>query len=131
MLRIFVGSDHAGYNLKVAVKEYLMKSGKYEVHDVGTDDKSSCHYPEYALRMSKLIKPEDRGILVCGSGIGIGIAANKCQMPCATAHDEFTAAECGKHFNVMAMGERVVAVNMAYQMIEEFLKACAAKKEEN
>jgi ribose 5-phosphate isomerase RpiB len=50
------------------------------------------------------LKPEDKGILVCGSGIGIGIAANKCGISCATAFNEYTARECGKHFQVMAIG---------------------------
>ena len=68
--------------------------------------------------MANMIKPEDRGILFCGSGIGIGIAGNKCGMPCATAYDEVTAAECGRHFNVMAMGERVVTPTIAFLIIE-------------
>ena len=110
MLKLYIGSDHAGFPLKMALREYLSKSGHYDVIDVGTDQKVSCHYPVFAHRMSQLIKPQDRGILVCGSGIGIGIAANKCNMPCATVYDEYTAAECGKHFNVMAVGGRVVSV---------------------
>lgn len=90
MNKILIGSDHAGYNLKTVIKDYLI-SLKYDVLDLGTSDKSSCHYPDFALKMSKLIKPEDRGILICGSGIGIGIAANKCGLLCATAYNEFTA----------------------------------------
>lgn len=90
MNKILIGSDHAGFTLKTAIKDYLIGL-KYEVLDLGTSDKSSCHYPDFALKMSKLIKPEDRGILICGSGIGIGIAANKCGLPCATAYNEFTA----------------------------------------
>lgn len=86
MSKIFVGSDHAGITLKNAVRDYLI-SLKYDVVDVGTHEKVSCHYPDFALKMSKLIKPEDRGILVCGSGIGIGIAANKCGLRCATAYN--------------------------------------------
>lgn len=124
MNKIFVGSDHAGLALKTAVKQYLLTL-KYDVVDVGTNDKSSCHYPDFAVKMSKLIKPEDRGILVCGSGIGIGIAANKCGLFCATAYNEFTAREVGKHFRVMALGERVVPVEVAKLMINEFLKASA------
>ena len=91
IMKIYLGSDHAGYSLKIIVKEHLIKSGKYDVIDVGTDQKVSCHYPQFAYRMSKVLKPEDRGILVCGSGIGIGMAANKCHMPCGTAHDQYTA----------------------------------------
>ncbi len=63
--------------------------------------------------------------MVCGSGIGIGIAANKCGLWCATAYNEFTAREVGKHFRVMALGERVVPVEVAKLMINEFLKASA------
>lgn len=73
--------------------------------------------------MAQLIKPEDRGILFCGSGIGIGIAANKCGMPCSVAYNEGTAAECGIHFNVMSMGSRVVTFEIASLMVEEFIKA--------
>ena len=122
MSKIIIGSDHAGFTLKTAVKEYLM-SLKYEVVDVGTNDLSSCHYPDFALRMAKIIKPEDRGILVCGSGIGIGVAANKCGLPCSTAYNEYTAAECGRHFRVMAMGERIVPMEVAKVMLRDFLAA--------
>ncbi len=87
MLRIYLGSDHAGFPLKVAIKEYLTKQNKYDVVDVGTDQKASCHYPNFARKVCQLIKPEDRGILVCGSGIGIGISANKCGVGCSVAYD--------------------------------------------
>ncbi len=120
MSKILIGSDHAGYTLKTAVKEYL-QSLKYEVLDLGTTDKSSCHYPDFAAKMAAVIKPEDHGILICGSGIGIGIAANKCGLPCATAYNEFTAAEVGRNFQVMALGERVVPIEVAKLMIQAFL----------
>jgi ribose 5-phosphate isomerase B len=122
MQRILVGSDHAGYTLKVGIRDYLL-SLKYDVIDVGTHDKSSCHYPDFALKMAKLIQPNDRGVLICGSGIGIGIAANKAGLPCATAYNEYTARECGRHFRVMAMGERVVPLEAAKLMVTEFLKS--------
>lgn len=118
MIRIFLASDHAGYPLKMIIKDYLKTQTKYEVIDVGTEQKVSCHYPIFANRMAKAMKPEDRGILVCGSGIGIGIAANKCGLPCATAYDEYTAAECGKNFHAMAMGGRVVSTELAILMVE-------------
>lgn len=118
MLRIYLGSDHAGYPLKMLIKDYLKSQAKYEVIDVGTEQKVSCHYPIFANRMAKAIKPQDRGILVCGSGIGIGIAANKSGLPCATAYDEYTAAECGRHFQAMAVGGRVVSADLAFLMVE-------------
>ena len=73
--------------------------------------------------MSKIIKPEDRGILVCGSGIGIGIAANKCGIQCSTAYNEYTARECGKNFKVMALGERSVPLEVAKVMLQDFFEA--------
>jgi len=88
------------------------------VIDVGTEEKSSCHYPAFAYKMAQLIKAEDRGILFCGSGIGIGIAANKCGLLCSTAYSEATAAECGRHFNVMSLGSRVVTFEVASLMVE-------------
>lgn len=97
---------------------------------MGTEQKVSCHYPIFANRMAKAMKPEDRGILVCGSGIGIGIAANKCGLPCATAYDEYTASECGKHFHAMALGGRVVSTDLAFLMVEEFLRSSLALKDE-
>jgi ribose 5-phosphate isomerase B len=130
MIRIFLGSDHAGYPLKILIKDYLASQKKYEVIDVGTEQKVSCHYPIFANRMAKAMKPEDRGILVCGSGIGIGIAANKCGLPCATAYDEYTASECGKYFHAMALGGRVVSTDLAFLMVEEFLKSSLAMKDE-
>jgi ribose 5-phosphate isomerase B len=59
----------------------------YDVIDVGTDKKVSCHYPDFAEKMSKIIKTEDRGILICGSGIGIAMAANKAGLNCSTAYN--------------------------------------------
>jgi ribose 5-phosphate isomerase B len=118
MQRIYLASDHAGYPLKMLIKDYLKSQAKYEVIDVGTEQKVSCHYPIFANRMAKSMKPQDRGILVCGSGIGIGIAANKSGLPCATAYDEYTAAECGRHFQAMAVGGRVVSADLAFLMVE-------------
>ncbi len=84
MKRVIMGSDHAGITLKNSLRDYL-KTLNYEVIDVGTDEKVSCHYPLFAEKLMEEIRPEDRGILVCGSGIGIGIAANKSGLKCSTA----------------------------------------------
>ena len=122
MSRVIIGSDHAGFTLKVAIRDYLT-SLNYQVVDVGTHVKQSCHYPDYAQHMKQLIQPQDRGILVCGSGIGIGVAANKCGLPCSTAYNEFTASECGRHFKVMAIGERTVPLEVAKVMVQDFFEA--------
>jgi ribose 5-phosphate isomerase B len=77
--------------------------------DVGTNDKSSCHYPDFAEKMASIIRPEDRGVLVCGSGIGISIAGVKSNLRCSVAFNEYTAKECRKlNCQVMALGDRVV-----------------------
>ena len=90
MRKIFVGSDHAGITLKNQIRDHLKSLGE-EVVDLGADEKKSCHYPDFAEKMSNQIKLEDKGVLVCGSGIGIGIAANKAGLKCSTAFNEYTA----------------------------------------
>ena len=110
---IAVGSDHAGFGLKQAVMEHLKERGE-EFKDYGTYTEASCDYPDFAEAVSQaIIKGEaDKGILICGTGIGISIAANR--------HREIRAALCGDCFsaeatrqhndaNVLAMGARVVA----------------------
>ena len=111
---IAIGSDHAGYGLKQIVKDY------------GTYSEASCDYPDYAEAVSQaIIKGEaDKGILICGTGIGISIAANR--------HREIRAALCGDCFsaeatrqhndaNVLAMGARVVADGLALKIVDTFL----------
>lgn len=92
MKKIVIASDHAGLHLKKHIQAYLTSHYKQvEVTDVGTYEESSCHYPDYALKLTQTIKPADRGIVVCGSGIGIGIAVNKAGITCSTAINEYTA----------------------------------------
>jgi ribose 5-phosphate isomerase B len=77
MHKIFIGSDHGGYNLKEKIKEVFSKLG-YEFEDVGTNSTESCDYPVFAEKLAKrVIETEGKGILVCGTGIGMSICANK------------------------------------------------------
>lgn len=88
---------------------------------MGTHENSSCHYPDFAEKIALGIKPEDRAIVVCGSGIGIGIAMIKSGISCATVFNEYTAEECGKVCQAMAVGERVVTQEVMKLMIAGFL----------
>ena len=122
---IAVGSDHAGYALKQVVMAHLKERGE-EFKDYGTYSEASCDYPDFAEAVSQaIIKGEaDKGILICGTGIGISIAANR--------HREIRAALCGDCFsaeatrqhndaNVLAMGARVVADGLALKIVDTFL----------
>ena len=122
---IAVGSDHAGYALKQVVMAHLKERGE-EFKDYGTYSEASCDYPDFAEAVSQaIIKGEaDKGILICGTGIGISIAANR--------HREIRAALCGDCFsaeatrqhndaNVLAMGARVVADGLALKLVDTFL----------
>lgn len=122
---IAVGSDHAGYALKQVVMAHLKERGD-EFKDYGTYSEASCDYPDFAEAVSQaIIKGEaDKGILICGTGIGISIAANR--------HREIRAALCGDCFsaeatrqhndaNVLAMGARVVADGLALKIVDTFL----------
>ncbi len=123
---IAIGSDHAGYGLKQAVMKHLEEKG-LEFKDYGTYSEASCDYPDFAEAVSQaIIKGEaDRGILICGTGIGISIAANR--------HREIRAALCGDCFsakatrehndaNILAMGARVVGEGLALQIVDTFLE---------
>lgn len=122
---IAIGSDHAGYGLKQIVMAHLKERGE-EFKDYGTYSEASCDYPDYAEAVSQaIIKGEaEKGILICGTGIGISIAANR--------HKEIRAALCGDCFsaeatrqhndaNVLAMGARVVADGLALKIVDTFL----------
>jgi ribose 5-phosphate isomerase B len=77
-MKIAIGSDHAGFDLKESIKKFLEEKG-YKYKDFGTHDNNSCDYPDYGLAVSEAVKEGifDKGILICGSGIGLGIVANK------------------------------------------------------
>lgn len=126
-MKIAMGSDHGGFELKQQIKEYLISKG-VEVTDVGTHSTDSVDYPEYAQLVSEevLQNKADRGILFCGTGIGIGIAANKIHgIRCAIVHDEFTAKMSKQHndANVISMGGRVLDVENAKKIVDAYLEA--------
>lgn len=124
-MKIALASDHGGYNLKQAVKKHLDEIG-VEYEDFGCDSCSSCDYPDLALPVAEGVAEGkyDRGILICGTGIGISIAANKVPgIRAAVCSDTFSAHACRQHndANILAMGERVVGPGIAIDIVDEFL----------
>ena len=122
--KVFLASDHAGFELKNELKEAIKGLG-YEVVDLGTNDKNSVDYPDYAHLLASKLEPNCYGVLVCGTGIGISIAANRHEnIRCALCHDEFTARLAREHndSNVIAFGARVIGAGVAISALETFLK---------
>ena len=124
-MKVVIGSDHAGYSLKEAIKKHLEAAG-HEVMDKGTNDTSSCHYPIYAEAVANAIVAgeAERGVLVCGTGIGMSIAANKVKgIRCAHCPDVMSAEMTRRHndANVIAIGAGMVGMNVAKRMVEVFL----------
>ena len=123
--RIAIGADHAGYPVKESIKKYLESAG-YAVDDEGTWSEESVDYPDYGKAVGKRVaaKQDDYGIVVCASGIGISISANKVAgIRAALAHDVTTARLSREHndANVLAMGGRVVSDALAIEMVKTFL----------
>lgn len=101
-MRISIGSDHRGFQMKAKLVEILQQLG-HQVRDVGTHSLESCDYPDLASQVARDVSCQDadRGILICGTGIGMQITANKfAGVRAATCHDEFTAEMCRRHNDV-------------------------------
>ena len=123
--RIAIGSDHAGFSVKETIRKYLENAG-YAVSDLGTSSEESVDYPDYGKAVGERVvsKQADLGIAVCGTGIGISIAANKVPgIRAALAHDVNTARLAREHndANVLALGGRIVTAEAAIEMVQVFL----------
>ena len=122
---IAIGSDHAGFTRKQEILEHLQVQG-HEVNDLGTYSKDSMDYPDVAVEVAKQVasKEVERGILVCGSGIGVSIVANKTEgVRAANCVNEEMASLSRQHkdANVLALGERLVDTKTALSMVDIFL----------
>ncbi len=122
---IALGSDHGGYALKEEIKKYLTEQG-VPFLDFGTDSEASCDYPVYAEKVcrSVLAGESEKGILCCGTGIGMSMAANKLRgIRCACCSDCFSAEMTRRHndANVLSLGGRVVGAGLALKIVELFL----------
>ena len=122
---IAMASDHAGYELKMAIREKLEKEG-YQILDLGTDSTESVDYPKYgkALGEAVMAGKAEKGIAVCGTGIGISIAANKVKgIRCAlcTSVEMAKMAKQHNNANILAMGGRTTDKELAFQMVDTWL----------
>ena len=120
-----IACDHGGYELKQEIIAYL-KEKNLEFKDYGCDSKESCDYPVYAKKVANAIVNGEceKGILICGTGIGISITANKIKgIRAALCHDTFSAQATREHndANIVAMGARVVGAGLAIKIVDTFL----------
>jgi len=124
-MKIVLASDHAGFFLKEKIKDFLVKEG-HTVIDVGTNSSVSVDYPEYGFKaIEKLLNGEaERGILICGTGIGMSIVANRFPgIRAALCHEPFSAQMARRHndANVLVLGGRLIGDGMAIEIVKTFL----------
>jgi len=126
-MRLVLGSDHAGYDLKQALAEMLRASG-HEVVDVGTCSTAAVDYPDFAEAVGAAVLDgrAERGVLICGSGVGASVAANKIPgIRAAVCHDGYSAHQGVEHddMNVLVLGSRVIGVELAKDLVRDYLRA--------
>ena len=126
-LRVALGGDHAGFPLKQAVAERFSPLVT-SLTDCGTNPDASCDYPDFAISVAKEMVEgrADRGIMVCGSGVGVSVAANKIPgIRAAICHDTYSARQGVEHddMNVLCIGGRIIGSELAFEIINAFLKA--------
>jgi len=132
-VRLALGADHAGFQLKEELKVLLADAG-HSVLDLGTDSTESVDYPDFAAAVGRAVIEgrAERGIIVCGSGAGASIAANKLTgIRCAQATDTYTAHQSVEHddVNVIALASRVTGTALAWEIVEAFVGATFSGKE--
>ena len=125
VMKIAIGSDHGGLNLKTAMKEVLVAAG-VEVLDCGTHTTASVDYPDIAQQVAMAVTSgvAERGILICGTGIGMSIAANKIDgIRAALCTDVFSALMSREHndANILCLGERVIGLGLAEKIVDTYL----------
>ncbi len=127
-MKVVIASDHAGFTYKTLLVKDLQQAG-YEVIDLGTHGNTpDDDYPDYAeaLALAILKKQAERGILICGSGVGVSVAANKFRgIRAGVCHDTYSAHQCVEHdnVNVLCIGERIIGIELAREIVFAFLKA--------
>jgi len=125
-MKIAIASDHAAFDLKAELREWLVDAG-HEVADLGTDTTDSVDYPDYGYKLAEVVAEGtvERGIALCGSGIGISMSANRNPaVRCALVSEPLSARLCREHndANIIAMGARLIGPDMAKACIEAFLE---------
>ena len=124
-MKIAIGSDHGGVHLKEHIKNYLIKKG-FAVEDYGTYNEESVDYPDYASAVAHAVVEgkQECGILICGTGIGVSISANKIKgIRAALCGDCFSALMSKEHndANILCMGERVIGIGLAEKIVDTYL----------
>jgi RpiB/LacA/LacB family sugar-phosphate isomerase len=132
-MRIVIGSDHAGFEMKTAIAEWLHGLG-HEVVDVGTDSLAPVDYPDFAAAVAEGVVAgrADRGVLICGSGVGASVAANKIKgIRAGLCHDTYSAHQGVEHddMNVLVLGGRIIGIELAHELVLAFLKAVFSGEE--
>jgi RpiB/LacA/LacB family sugar-phosphate isomerase len=132
-VRVAIGSDHAGYQLKESLKAYLTHL-RHNVLDLGTHNLAPVDYPDSAeaVGLAVLRGSADRGIVICGSGVGASIAANKMpKIRAGVCHDTYSARQGVEHddMNVLVMGGRVIGEEVAHELVRAFLRAKFSRNE--
>ena len=126
-MRIVIGADHAGFDLKQIIAAYLRYHG-HEVIDRGTDSDEPVDYPDFAEAVAKalLAGEAERGVLICGSGVGASVSANKIPgIRAGLCHNTYSARQGVEHddMNILVLGARVIGVEMARELVDSFLAA--------
>lgn len=126
-MKVAVACDHAGFPLKDTVMDAIRKAG-HEVIDLGTDSTAPVDYPDIAEKIGRAIQrgETDRGIVICGSGVGAAVAANKMLgVRAGLCHDTYSAHQCVEHddVNVLALGARIIGPDVAVEVVHAFLAA--------
>ena len=132
-MKLVIGSDHAGFQLKVAIGDLLRSLG-YEVLDVGAFNENPSDYPDFAEAVGRAVvdKKAERGVLICGSGVGASVAANKIPgIRAGMCHDTYSAHQGVEHddVNILVLGSRVVGVMLAEDLVKTFLGAKFTREE--
>lgn len=132
-MKVIIGSDHAGFEYKSILIKHLEQHG-HIIIDMGSDGKNPLDdYPDYAELVAKYLLEGngDKGILICGSAVGVSIAANKFKgIRAGVCHDHYSAHQCVEHdqVNILCMGQRIIGVELAKEIAVTFLNAKASKE---
>jgi RpiB/LacA/LacB family sugar-phosphate isomerase len=126
-MRLVLGSDHAGFELKQSLADFLRELG-HDVVDVGTHSTAAVDYPDYAEAVAKALRngQAERGVLICGSGVGASVAANKVPgVRAGLCHDTYSAHQGVEHddMNVLVLGSRVIGPELAKELVRRFVHA--------
>jgi RpiB/LacA/LacB family sugar-phosphate isomerase len=126
-MKVALGADHAGFELKERIKVFLLE-GKHDVLDLGTDGSAAVDYPDFAEAVGVAVRDRraERGIILCGSGVGASVAANKIPgVRAGLCHDHYSAHQGVQHddINVLVLGGRVVGEAVALELVSAFLDA--------